>query len=89
VTERILRLRPDGVHFREVEGEIVAVDVDGGEYVAVNRSGSVLWASLVEGADFDQLAGRLDDEFGIGGDRARADVAAFVETLDARRLLEP
>ena len=89
MTARILRLRPDGVHFREVEGEIVAVDVAGGEYVAINRSGSVLWAYLVEGAELDQLADRLDEEFGIGGDRARADVAAFVEALDVRGLLEP
>ena len=46
MTDRVLRLRPEAVHFREVDGEIVAVDVAGGEYVAVNRSGSMLWSGL-------------------------------------------
>ena len=89
MSERVLRLRPDAVHFREVEGEIVAVDVAGGEYLAVNRSGAVLWQALVEGATLAALAKRLEDRFRIDADRAQADAAACVDALDARGILEP
>lgn len=89
MTERVLRLRADAVHFREIEGEIVAVDVAGGEYLAVNRSGAVLWSALVEGATLPALAAHLEDRFRIDPARARADAATFVDALDARGILEP
>ena len=86
---RILRVRPEAVHFREIENEIVAVDVAGGEYFTVNRAGTELWPVLLEGTTVERMAARLDQRFGLGAERAQADAAAFVEALDARGLLEP
>lgn len=87
MTDRILRLRADAVLFREVEGEIVAVDVAGGEYFAVNRAGAELWPALVEGATLEELEERLVARFRISTEQATADAAAFVAALDARDLL--
>ncbi|HKP89220.1 MAG TPA: PqqD family protein [Thermoleophilaceae bacterium] len=87
MSERILRLRPEAVHFREVEGHIVAVDVAGGEYFAVNPSGAALWPALAEGTTLEDLGERLVARFHIAKEQARADAAAFVAVLDERGLL--
>ena len=42
-----MRLRTDAVEWREVEGEIVALDLRDEMYLGVNGSGAVLWPLLV------------------------------------------
>jgi hypothetical protein len=82
-----LRLRPGSVEWREVEGEIVAVDVQTSEYLAINRTGAVLWRALDAGATADQLTERLVDGFDVERAAARRDVNEFVALLAARGLL--
>lgn len=87
VVEERLRLDGDAVEWREVEGEIVALDVARSEYLSINPSGTVLWRALEGGATRSDLVRRLEDEFGIDADAARRDVDAFLESLVERRLL--
>jgi hypothetical protein len=82
-----LRLREDAIEWREVEGEIVALDLESSEYIAVNRTGAAIWPLLAEGARRDALAARLVVEYGIDEDSAARDVDAFVKTLSERDLL--
>jgi hypothetical protein len=82
-----LRLRDADLDWREVEGELVALDLRDSRYLAVNRTGQVLWAALAEGATRDQLVERLTDTFGIDDARAAADVDAFTAELESRDLL--
>jgi hypothetical protein len=86
MTER-LRLR-EGVHWREAEGQVIALDLPGGLYLTINRSGAVLWPMLQEGATRDQLVNRLAEEFDLPPERARADVDAWLAALEAQHLLE-
>jgi hypothetical protein len=82
-----LRLR-EGVHWREAEGQVIALDLPGGLYLTLNRSGSVLWPMLQEGATRDELVNRLAAEFDLPPERASMDVDAWLSALDAQRLLE-
>lgn len=82
-----LRLRDVDLDWREVEGELVALDLRESRYLAVNRTGQVLWAALAEGATRAQLVERLIEEFGIDHARAAADVDAFTAELESRDLL--
>lgn len=83
-----LRLRTEGLDWREVGGRIVVLlPGDGGEIV-VNRTGAVLWRLLAEGAEPDQLRDRLVEAFGIDRDAAERDVALFLTELRRRHLLE-
>lgn len=84
----VVRLRKDKLEWREVEGEVVALDGTASEYLAVNRSGAELWPLLAEGATRVQLAARLSEAFGLDADRAAEDVEAFLAALDERGLLE-
>jgi Coenzyme PQQ synthesis protein D (PqqD) len=81
------KLRDQDLDWREVEGELVALDLRESRYLAINRSGQVLWAALADGATEDELVERLVEAFEIERARAAADVDAFTTELESRGLL--
>jgi hypothetical protein len=81
------KLRDQDLDWREVEGELVALDLRESRYLAINRTGQVLWAALAEGATEDELTERLVEAFEIERARAAADVDAFTTDLESRGLL--
>jgi hypothetical protein len=83
-----LRLRDDAVRWREIDQEIVAVDLGRSDYVSTNESGVLLWRRLAEGTTRQQLVEELVSAFGIDRGRASEDVGRFLDELDARNLLE-
>jgi hypothetical protein len=85
--EQILRLRDDAVPWREVDGEIVALDGPTSQYVSINGSGSILWQELAAGTSAKRLTELLVARYGIHAERATADVEAFLSQLDARNWL--
>jgi streptomycin 6-kinase len=82
-----LRLNPQALDWREVQGQIVVLAADDRALV-VNRAGSVLWPLLAAGSDRRQLRARLMEAFRIDEARAEQDVDAFLQTLRERSLLE-
>jgi hypothetical protein len=83
----LLRLRDTDLHWREIDGEIVALEARGSRYVAANGAGTVLWRSLVAGATRETLADELVKVYGIDRERAQGDVARFIDALSAQGLL--
>jgi hypothetical protein len=83
-----IRLRTAGLEWRDVEGGIVAVDMEASVYLAVNRAGSLLWPMLAEGARRRDLVARLALEFGLDEDAAGRDVDAFLMALGRQGLIE-
>jgi Coenzyme PQQ synthesis protein D (PqqD) len=83
----LLKLRDTDLHWREIDGEVVALEARGSRYVAANGAGTVLWRALVAGATRETLADELVKAYGIDRERAQNDVARFLETLSAQGLL--
>jgi hypothetical protein len=83
-----LRLRQSDLSWRELDGEIVALDNGRSVYVATNSAGTRLWRRLAEGATRDALVDDLRTAFGIDEARAGADVDRFVADLREKGLLE-
>jgi hypothetical protein len=83
-----LRLRPDDLNWREIDGEVVAVDAETSTYLSANPAGALLWQMLAGGSTREAMAQRLVDEYGIELERASADIDAFVNALQTRGLLE-
>ena len=73
-----LRLRDEGLNWREIDGEVVVLDVERSHYLNLNATGCVLWLMLAEGATERQLADKLIDEFDVTEQTARADVESFL-----------
>lgn len=82
-----MRLRSDGVTWQEIDGELVLLDLTTSAYLTTNAAGTLLAKALVDGADRDELAAALVDEYGIDEKLARDDVDDFLGQLRARDLL--
>ncbi|MGI9557513.1 MAG: PqqD family protein [Solirubrobacterales bacterium] len=87
MTEQI-KLREDVLEWRDVDGEIVALDLSAREYISINKTGAAVWPLLAAGATTEQLAGKLVEEFGIDGETAERDATAFLDQLRERDLLD-
>lgn len=83
-----MRLRTDGVTWREIDGETVILDLASSTYLKTNESGSVLMRLLTDERTETELVDGLVDEFGIESDQARTDVESFLGMLRERELLE-
>jgi hypothetical protein len=84
---KTLKLRDTDLHWREIDGEIIALEARGSTYVAANGAGTLLWRSLVAGTTPGALADALVRAYGIDRERATADADAFVAQLRAQGLL--
>ena len=85
----MIRLRDEGLFWRESGGEVVALDAEVSRYFAANPSATVLWKRLGEGAGEEELADALCERYGVSRETAQADVSAFVEELSSRGMLQP
>ena len=83
-----MRIRADVLEWREVEGEVVALDLRSNTYLAVNRTGAAIWPALMSGADRAELVRRLTQRFGVAEERAAADLDVFLAELAEQDLLE-
>ncbi len=84
----MLRLRQQGLEWRQVDDEVVALDLDTARYLATNRTGALLWDQLAAGATREALVARLMESWDLDEARAAADVDAFLAMLSDRGLLE-
>jgi hypothetical protein len=87
VTETI-RIDTSRVDAREVDGELVILDLKAQRYLGGNRSAALLWPLLVEGATRDALAKRLENEYRVESERAQSDVEDLVGILERLDLLD-
>ena len=83
-----MRLRPEAVTWRAVEGEVVALDIEESEYVATNESGAAVWAALAEGTTLPALVDLLVRDFEVDPEQARADITTFIAELRQRNYLQ-
>lgn len=84
-----MRLRVERLTWREVDDELVVLDVEGSSYLNANAAASVLMKRLAAGiASLDDLVAALLAEFEIDASAAREDVDRFVAKLEKDGLLD-
>jgi hypothetical protein len=86
VTET-LRLQRERVDWREIDDEIVALDLESSTYLSINRTGRLIWSALERGATRDELLESLTRTYRVDRKRAAADLDAFLAGLRERGLL--
>jgi hypothetical protein len=82
------RIRKSGISWRELDGQIVVLDLASSKYVTVSGAGAVIWQQLVPGATLDQVVNALTDVFDIDEETARADSRVFIDDLRERKFLQ-
>lgn len=84
-----MRIKSERLAWREIDGELVALDLDRSTYFTANDTASALIKCLAEGSRSKaELVQLLLDGFEVDGETARIDVDRFVDFLDAQGLLE-
>lgn len=82
-----MKLNSDLVDWREIDGEIIAVDLQTAEYLSLNDSATMLWHALAQGSTREQMVALLQSAYGVNKVTAVADVDVFLATMDQRGLL--
>jgi Coenzyme PQQ synthesis protein D (PqqD) len=82
-----LRLRETDLHWREIDGEVIALEGRGSTYLAANDAGTLLWRALAGGSTREGLADELVRTYGIDRTRATADADQFIAALAEQGLL--
>lgn len=83
----VFRIRPKDLTWREVDGEIIALDLVSSTYFTTNQTGAHLWRLLIEGATLAQMSEWLVRTYAVTGDAA-SDASAFVDLLRSHSLLD-
>ena len=82
------KLKNELLEWREVEGEVVALDLRNSSYLGINKTGAVIWPLLAEGADIEALVKAVTERFDVDEPTARQDVSSFIEDLSSKGLIE-
>jgi hypothetical protein len=87
-----VRPHPD-VIWREVDGEVVLLNVSTGQYFGLDAVGSQVWILLqsmgAHGANLETLCSLVKGEFEVDSDTAERDLTALLNDLIAQQLLVP
>lgn len=68
-----------------VDGELVMLDVDSGQYFNLNSTGTVIWEQLAVPTRFDALLQQMHAQYDAPLETLRADIAALLcQMLDHR-----
>ncbi len=87
----------DDVHFscpfhvttNQIEGELVALNLETSFYYGVDGIGTQIWRLLIdENMTIAEACGKLLEEYDVEADKCRREVRAFVEQLIHAKLLE-
>jgi hypothetical protein len=83
-----MKLRVDDLTWREIDGDLVVLDLRSSTYLTANASATVLMRELTDERTVPQLTQALVDAFGITEPSAERDVLSFLAELGLCGLLE-
>lgn len=75
------------VRCRQIDDELVIVDLQGGEYFALDALGLRIWNELLSGKTPAEVAASLASEYAAEAEQIARDCAALVDELLRRHLL--
>ena len=85
--ERTYVRRP-GLHAVEMDGELVMMGHEQGEYYGLRDVAASLWQHLAEPRTTEELCALVADEYDVTADACRQDVLAFLGELSDKDLIE-
>jgi hypothetical protein len=81
-----LHIRNDVV-YREVDGAIVALSLDSGEYAGLDEIGSDIWRLIAEHGDLDKVRAGLLAIYDLDAETCERELQSFVRMLQSRGLI--
>lgn len=71
-----------------MDGELVMMGLDQGEYFGMRGVAATIWEHLAEPRTLDELCGLVSQEYDTTSNACRPDVEAFVDDLVTRQLVD-
>jgi hypothetical protein len=78
---------PDGVMVRDLQGELVLLNLNTESYFGLDEVGTRMWAALTESASMQAAFETLQNEYEVEGEQLRSDLSTFIERLSEAGLL--
>jgi hypothetical protein len=75
------------VHTRRFGTELVVLDLNSGEYFALDATGARIWEALSSASCVDDVVERVGADYEVSVAQFRADVMALAEELVNRKLM--
>ena len=82
-----VRIRKDVV-FRELEGEMVLLNLATGVYFGLDPVGTRIWSLIEARRSADEIVNTLTAEYEVDADTLVADLARFLDTLRDNALVD-
>ena len=79
----------EGITWRDIKGELIALQLESGEYYSFNEIGRLSWLALAEGRSVGQVVEAVLAEYEVSLAQAESDVVAFTQGLLENRLIVP
>src|SRR5512139_720243 len=80
---------PDNYSWRDVNNELVVLNLQSGEYFTFNNVGRLIWLSVNDGKTVDEVTRSVMEQYATTEEKAVADVKAFIGNLLSEGLLIP
>lgn len=85
----MIKRRGEDLVWRDLEGEVVLLDLRASMYYSLNQTGSLLWSCLEQPSSPEELVRAVVEEYGVSVEQAREDVDGFLDMLSRHELIEP
>ena len=85
--DKKVQLKAEDVVWREVDDELVVLELSTSTYLTLNGAAKHLWETLADGATIEQLVESLVERYQIPAEQARSDTESFLAALADRALL--
>ena len=87
-TSSVAYVRKPGLHAVEMDGELVMMGQEQGEYYGLRDVAASIWQHLAEPRTTEELCVLVADEYDVTADACRDDVAAFLDELIGKELVQ-
>ena len=77
----------DKAVWRNIDGEIVVLNLDSGHYYSLNKTGSVVWSILSESKPLQEAIERIVEKYNIPHKSAEEDVMSLLKMLQKEGLI--
>jgi hypothetical protein len=85
----VFRVNAPTVLSETIDGEVVILNLDSGNYFNTTGSGALIWEAIRSGIALPAIEAGLAARYGLPADEARAAVGRFVEELSDHALIAP
>jgi Coenzyme PQQ synthesis protein D (PqqD) len=81
--------RNDGWAGSEIEDSFVMINIESGQYVALNATASAIWDALAEPCSEADIVGGLLQRFEVGADDCRSAVSTMLAQMHNMKMAAP